>query len=328
MNMQRIEPELTPEYCKDPEDEAFLSRFNSILAPFQEEDYYDLPEAYPTLHVIGAPRSGTTLLMQSIATHLRIGYINNLIAAFWRAPVYGARLSKKLLPPGATSSFESNFGRTINIREPHEWGYFWSEMLGYREMRQVDKGFEDGIGWARLRKVLINMTHAFALPVAFKPMLLTWHLLKMQEVMPRACFVRIRRDPVQNALSLLQYRRTALGAPDKWGSLIPREYDWLKNEPYWKQVAGQIYFLECSVSKQIALMESRNVLEINYEQFCQAPHITQKAILSLLEANGGSVDTLSIPSNSFEPRQRTAEADPDYERVYEAVHEFYGKDYP
>ncbi len=117
----RKDPELAPEYKKDPAEEAFLERLNNILAPYQEEDYQDLEEIYPTLHIIGAPRSGTTLMSQLISSHLNIGYINNLIAAFWQAPVYGIRLSKKLIPPGVSSSFRSSFGRTTYIHEPHEF---------------------------------------------------------------------------------------------------------------------------------------------------------------------------------------------------------------
>ena len=181
----RIEPKLTQAYRKEPEDEVFLEKLNNLLAIYQESEYQELPEIYPTLHIVGAPRSGTTLLTQLVTSHLNVGYINNLIAAFWRAPVYGIRLSKKLLPIGWQSSYKSDFGRTKGIGEPHEFGYFWSSMLGYQEMLQQEASFANEIDWKRLRLVLLNMASAFGCPVVFKSFLLGWHMEHVQKILPK-----------------------------------------------------------------------------------------------------------------------------------------------
>ena len=105
----RKDPEVTISFQKDRESEQFLQKLNDILAPSQEAEYEDLPEKYPTLHIIGAPRSGTTLLYQLLTSHLQVGFINNLIASFWKAPVYGIRLSQKLMASYIPSSYVSGF---------------------------------------------------------------------------------------------------------------------------------------------------------------------------------------------------------------------------
>ncbi|CAK0762462.1 conserved hypothetical protein [Gammaproteobacteria bacterium] len=309
-------------YRKDPEDEAFLARLNDWLVQHQEMCYRDLPETYPTLFVIGAPRSGTTLLMQLITSHLRVGYINNLIAAFWKAPEIGIRLSKKLLPLGMASSYQSNFGRTVGINEPHEFGYFWRDLLGEYAMEQPIDPAQDIIDWERVRRVLLNMSHAFGLPVVYKTVQLSWRIEAIARVLPHACFIRIRRDPVQNALSILQYRRTFFGDQEHWGSAKPNAYHWLKNEPYWKQVAGQVYFLEQETSRQIAAIGGRNVLELDYQRLCDTPRQVLDDITALLRANGGDVEHLSTPPDCFSPRQRGTDA--DLAKVQAAVYEFYG----
>jgi len=309
-------------YRKDPEDEAFLAHLNNWLRQYQETSYRDLPETYPTFFVIGAPRSGTTLLMQLITTHLKVGYINNLVAAFWKAPEIGIRLSKKLLPLGMASSYESNFGRTTGISEPHEFGYFWRELLGEYAMEQPIDPTQDFVDWERMRRVLINMSHAFGLPVVYKTVQLSWRIEAMARALPRACFIRIRRDPVQNALSILQYRRTFYGDSEHWGSVKPSAYIWLKNEPYWKQIVGQIYFLEQETSRQIAAIGGRNVLEVDYQRLCTAPRQVLDDITALLQANGGDVERLSMPPDSFPPRERSL--DPDFAKMQAAVHDFYG----
>ena len=101
------QPEVRQRFRKDRKFEEHLANFNEILAPHEEAEYLARPETFSTLHVVGVPRSGTTLLAQLVASHLNIGCINNLIAAFWRAPVYGVRLSRKLLPEKLTSSLGS-----------------------------------------------------------------------------------------------------------------------------------------------------------------------------------------------------------------------------
>lgn len=320
----RKEPELSPSYRKDPEYERFLDKLNAILAPRQEEDYQDLPETYPTLHVIGAPRSGTTLLTQLIASHLNVGYVNNLIAAFWRAPVYGIRLSKKLLPRRLPSSYMSDFGRTYGIHEPHEYGYFWSSLLGYEEMLQQDDSFEQRIDWQRVRLVLTNMTHAFGGPVVFKSVLLGWHVARMQEILRKSYFARIRREPTQNAISLLRTRKEFLGSAEKWFSMKPAEYGWLKNEPYWRQVAGQVYYVEKSVTEQIQESGGHNVLEVTYEELCQDPRGILRQVKELLERNGGKVDYLSQPPQSFKASVKDVGSTEEHRLIDAAVKEFYG----
>ena len=321
--VNREELDAAAPYRKDPEEENFLSRFNSILAPHEEDDYRDLPQRYPTLYVVAGARSGTTLLSQVVASCLDVGYVNNLIAAFWRAPVYGIRLSKKLLPRLDVRSFHSEFGRTETIHEPHEFGYFWRSVLGYDAKFQRDEALEDKTDWIRLRSVVVNMAHAFGRPLTFKSPLYVWHIARLQALMPKSCFVWIRRDPVQTALSLLGMRKSLLGSVEAWASLKPLEYAWLKDEPYWTQVAGQVYFVERAIQEQINRIDGRNVLTVSYEDFVQRPKAILTEIRELLGRNGFRPQLVAEPPASFSHRTRTRQDSEDYDRVAEALQRFY-----
>ena len=294
--MKRIEPRLTEKFRKDPDTENFLARFNDILAPYQEEDYIsDLPEEFPTVHVVGVPRSGTTLLVQLLAAHTDLGYINNLIAAFWRAPVYGIRLSKQVLPKETNISFRSEFGRTKGVQEPHEFGYFWSENLGYREMLEQTEEHDKKVDWERLRLILLNMVHAFGRPVLFKSFLLGWHIRTMQKVLPKTCWVHIRRDPIQNAISLIRLRENFLGSREKWASLKPQEFSWLKNRSCWEQVAGQVYFIERSLFSQLQTVSPENVVHLNYAELCSIPLKVLEKVEQMLAVQGVKVENREPP---------------------------------
>lgn len=305
---ERVDQVFVEKYRKNPAEEAFLDRLNDILAPHEQQDYRDLPEAYPSLFIVGTPRSGTTLLTQLLAAHTSIGYVNNLIAAFWRAPVYGIRLSEKLMPRGARSTFESNFGRTRDISEPHEFGYFWSAHLGYKELRERQPG-QAAIDWQRLRLVLVNMQHAFRSPVMFKAGLLGWHIRDVHGVLSKSCWIYVNRDPIQTALSLLEIRERFLGSIHKWASLKPLEYSWLQDEPPWRQVAGQVYYLHRRYTEQLAAIDPGSVLTISYRELCQAPEGVLHRIRSLIETQGGKLDIVGQIPAQFEERTRPVDGE-------------------
>jgi hypothetical protein len=307
---RRVDPELAEPFAKDAAGEAFLERLNAILAPHADADLLDLEEEYPTLHIVGVPRSGTTLLYQIVASGLDVGYVNHLVAATWRAPVYGLRLSRKLGLDRPDSSFESSFGRTQGITEPHEFGYFWNDHLRYPDLAEQPPGHETTIDWPYLRRVLVNMAHENQGPMAFKPMLLIWHLETMLEHMPLTCYVWIRRDLKQNALSLLDMRRSLLGSYDRWASLRPGGPQWLAEEPPWRQVAAQAIMLERVIERAFDRLGPRHVLPLRYEDLCAAPRETLEQIRDLLGSKG------------FAPRRREGDLAPFGERRNELEVEF------
>jgi len=321
--MKRQEPELAGRFRKDPTYEEFLFRLNEALGPHQEQDYEDLPERFPTVHVIGAPRSGTTLALQLICAHLGVGFINNLIAGFWRAPVYGIRLSQRLISSDATISYRSEYGRTASIHEPHEFGYFWSRLLRYETMDEKDGAEENNIDWANVRLVLNNMTHAMGRPIVFKSPLVGWHIAKMKQTLPRSCFVVVRRDPLLNALSILRLRRQYYGSVQTWGNLKPRQYEELKSEPYSRQIVGQLYYLERAVDDQVARIDRGSVVQLDYDQLCAAPLSALGQVRDLLKRNGADVEMHGEPPQSFEPRPISGD-DEEIERLREQVEQFYG----
>ena len=112
-NFPAMAQSLAAPFRKDAGEEFFLDDLNQRLAAAHDQELVERPELFPTLHVVGPPRSGTTLLMQLLAAHLEVGYINNLIAAFWRAPLYGIRLSKKLCPRPADTRFVSSYPQAL-----------------------------------------------------------------------------------------------------------------------------------------------------------------------------------------------------------------------
>ncbi len=277
---------LTPRYAKDPEEEDFLERLNQALEGVERTAYRDVSDSRPLAFVVGVPRTGTTLLLQVLCCALDVGYINHLSASFWRAPVLGIRLSRKLLGETRPSSFTSQFGRTEGIGEPHEFGYFWAERLGYVE--PVEKAPEEAeeIDWNSLRRTLLNMSDAFDKVAIYKAFHLGWHMQRMATLLPQSLFVWIRRTPLDTALSLLRLRREFVGSVSEWASFRPRDYGrWLGASPA-RQVAAQIHGLESSLAMQAARVPESQRVVLAYSDLCRDPGEVVETVADALERLG------------------------------------------
>jgi hypothetical protein len=279
--IQRSEPHVQDEYRKDPKEESFLNRLNQLLHEAAKRDLTTNWISYPIFFIVGAPRSGTTLLYQGMCMALDVAYPNNLVAAFWQAPTYGVLLSQKLQGWGCYTNFSSTFGRTSHISEPHEFGYFWSEHLRYREMLEQPSSHENVIDWGELRNWLCNMCHLAERSFVFKTMLTVWHIESIIREIPNSYFLWVRRDPVDTALSLLKMREQMLGSKEKWVSLKPREYSWLKSKPYWYQVAGQVLFTEKRILASLRKVPDERQLTVRYSDFCNNPNKVIQQIAAL-----------------------------------------------
>ena len=322
--LKRRDPKLTENYRKDEQHESFLDRFNESLLPVEQALMRDdLQDTTPILHVIGVPRAGTTLLTQAIVSGLSVGYINNLIARFWRVPVCGIHLARQLGVGCLASSFDSEFGRTHAVDEPHEFGYFWFSWLRFAEMAPPSEEQAAEIDWVGLRSKLINMCHAFDAPLVFKNFLVIWYMRQMQELMPRTCFVHIRRDPYENALSLLKFRRNMLGSEEQWASMKPSEYEWLKDEPFWVQVVGQVYFLEKLIEERCLEIDNKQILHLEFDDLCERPRETVARVAELLAENGADVSFRGNIPEKFNARKPSPVAANLEKKVRAAMTRFY-----
>lgn len=320
MHVRPHEPPLAGTFRKNPADEAFIGELNEALADFEDRSYRPLDEALPTLHVIGAPRSGTTLLYQLVASGLDVGYVNNLTAAFWRTPLTGLRLAHKLGLDSLSSSFASDFGRTRGVSEPHEFGYFWNHHLGYPDLVERSPDHDAAIDWSRLVTVIVNMAATIGKPMVFKPMLLTWHLESMARHMDRTCYVWIRRERRQTALSLLRMREELFGNHDTWASLKPAVP--LDDEPPWRQVAAQVVLIERVIDAACTRLGDGRVLRVDYEDVCTAPMDVLARTRELLGSHGHRPALRIDHLEPFAP-QRTSALDAEFGARIDAALEEY-----
>ena len=318
MTARRKEPATTREFAKNPSQERFLEHLNEVLAEHETALYRPAESSPPICFITGVPRSGTTLAHQILCASLDIGYVNNLIAAFWRAPVHGIRLAKMLLADRRSSSFDSRFGRTEELTGPHEFGYFWSEMLGYDQpivgLRAVHE-----IDWDKLVGALVAMACEFDRPLVLKSFHLGWYGPAALRLIPRSGFIWVRRDLSEIAASLLEMRRKFLGSESEWASFRPRGAEELEGASPVEQVAAQAVSIEREIERSLGTASDDRVMIVEYADICDTPRAFVEDACDFLERLATRPVTLADPPPRFQSSSYRARDPELFERIEEAI---------
>ena len=279
---KRLEP-----FRKNEKLEDYFVRLNEHLQAFDQSEVSS-GEAFPLIYVIGLPRSGTTLMSQLISRHLPVGYINNLIARFWRNPVVGIRLSQAVLESNVREKIElaSTHGVTAEPWGPHEFGYFWRHWLRLDEApnHNLSKPHLDGLDHAGLAMTLNRMAAAFGAPVVFKNIICGLQAEFLTKICPNSLFVLIERNPQAVAASLLRARKQRYGDESVWWSLKPSTFDEVRLIPEAQaQIERQV--ADGSSDFHAELIKSGvNFVRTTYEDLCRDPI---KSVQMVADASAG-----------------------------------------
>jgi len=284
-----------------PLAEDFLVRMNERLRTLAEAEYRsDVGE--PTLIVVaGPPRSGTTLALQLLASCLDVGFVDNLAASFWQAPTYGVRLSRKLFPRPFQSSYRSSYGRTAGLDEPHEFGYFWNHLLGFRALSEPSEAQRDAVDWGRVKRVVSNVAVAFGAPWLLKGFQLTWLLQSFTRALPGTIVVRMLRDDIDTACSILRFREGAFGSRRHWASLRPLDWQSWADESPEHQVAAQVLAIQAALDAQLATLPEERLVLAPLDALWRDPGGLVETVAERLAAQGVTVARTNRPPGPFTP---------------------------
>lgn len=260
-------------YRKDTVSESFIEHLNIEVKSLENQLLKKVDSDFLQIFVVGNPRSGTTITTQIISQGLDLGYVNNVAARFWLSPLVGLEFSKALFGTQKGSSFNSEFASTSDLRDIHEFGYFWREHLNLHSSEDIlNRDFsENRINWARLSLILRNMQAHFNKPMIFKNVFGAYDMTKFTQEMPNTLWVYVERDPLDNALGILRARKKFYDDPTNWWSTIPLEYDTLKDKDVYSQVAGQVYYLNKFYKRQLKELGTKHAFHIDYQALCASP---------------------------------------------------------
>ncbi len=289
------------DYAKKKDNELFQINLNRQLQKYEQNNYQNFDTDLPFIFVFGLPRSGTTILTQILSHCLDVSYINNFAARFWHAPMVGMQLSRILLGSSKFSSFTSDFGKTGELTEPHEFGYFWQYWLKKNEIEDyLDIGdSENKIDWEGLKLTLANIQNGENKAMVFRNIFGANYINQLNKTLKKVVWVYIEREPMDVAISILNARRKYYGDRNIWWATFPPNYKELKDLAYPEQIAGQVVSLEKFYQEQIQKSNQDNVLRISYKSLCNNPN----EILSSVIAKVKDLYTFEIPIYSSPPKK-------------------------
>jgi len=255
------------------EFEQVIKKANIKLSELESEvlEQFGLPEK-PVFFVVGAPRSGTTVLLQTIIEYYNIGYINNFIAKFWEAPVIGAILFQSMYLKPEKQSFLSDSGFTTGINGPHEFGYFWKRFFNYSDSHQIKESDYLSINSKLLNQEIAGLESVLNKPMIFKnPPALSLQVRFIKKYVPNAHFIYIKRNPKFIAQSIYIKRKQIYQDLKHWYSTKPAEYNQLKIKDPIEQIIGQVFYTNKKIESDLAEIPNTNKTILDYEDFCKNP---------------------------------------------------------
>jgi hypothetical protein len=276
---------------------ALLARRNERLV----ERFYS--ERWPVVLVVGAPRSGTTLLSQLMARHLALAWVDQATARYWSAPVEGLRraLARGSLDP-AQVSLRSWLGTGEGSASPHEFGWFWQWFGEFPDADELDPAEVARVRWDALRRQLLAMCGLAGQPLLLKSITyVDYQIAALARALPGVRFVHIRRDPRFAVRSILEARRARYGSESCWWSLRPRDWrDWLALDPV-VQVCRQVTHATRAIDAALAGPARGLGISLDYEQLVAEPGAALRALaafvpVELRDASG--LDALRLESGN------------------------------
>lgn len=291
-------------------EQDFHKKYADSLQSLEAELETETEEREVNVFVMGLPRSGTTLLTQLLYKNTDLYCTNNLIARFWKTPLVGAQLSKYTVSETSSDYYRSDFGRTSEIDHPHEFSWFWHDLLAVQGVGQYEpEEALSSIDWKKIRLKIINLNAILEGGLVFKPMeLIGFHLPRFAELFKRALFVYVRRDLMDVALSISKARQAhGCGQDSWWGSYPPKAiYDKLKQKRESLQVVHQVLYFKSLYEKKLALVSSEQVLQTNYESICAQPGEFLEQVNNYASKIGVNLTVTNAPQ-PFSPRSKNSE---------------------
>lgn len=222
----------------------------------------------PIILVTGSPRSGTTVLAQTLIHNLPVSFINNLTMLFPRAPIVANRVFGPFLPAPEVV-YRSFYGRTNGLASPNDGLQIWDRWLG-RERYAVPTSLSAGTVRA-MRAFFGAWEEAFNKPLVNKNNALATCAPLVARALPTAYILHIQREPVFNVQSIIGAREQIQGS---------RHIGYGVEDPAWPagrdgyiaDVCAQVLYHERKMEQQRREIPPERYWIVSYEEFCREPH--------------------------------------------------------
>lgn len=266
----------------------------------------------PPIFIIGAPRSGTSLLYELMVTRYRFAIISNLAHRFYLTPLAASRLGKSWIQAWR-GNFESRYGHIAGWGAPNEGGWVWRRWLR-------DGDWTDGAAFPKRhmsgpRRLVSGLSSIFGAPFLNKNVMHSNRLLLMQRIWPDALYIHVRRDVTDNARSIVRAERKDGGpVPDaeNWWSVRPSIAENYVGSSDVVRAVAQVIGVDADIKRDMQVIGTEYMWVIDYSDMCDDPRRVLEGVAKFLEGRGVNLQRKGeIPARFSPPPSKMLDADDD-----------------
>jgi hypothetical protein len=271
-------------------------------------------ETEPTpVWIIGPPRSGSTLLYNSLVNTYRFTYFSNFAAELYYSP-YLALSIERYLPFSKNSSYQFDQGDTKKLAAPHEsWKFLYRWFPeGYENvyLTEDDISEKDAAEFRQTMQSLIALDQG---PFILKNTFNSMRIKALRNIFPQSLFIVCQRDPVDIAQSIFRARK-ATGDVKQWFGAAPKEFNDIKSLEIHEQIVKQVYYINRQIEedeKNLGL--SDDMVYVRYKDFCQDTKAAMEEISDFLERHSLILKQINSVPSHFDYRSGRSVEKHDYQ---------------
>lgn len=241
-----------------------------FITPFEKalvRHYGKKESSWPTIYIIGPPRSGSTVFYQLVTNYYDVLYIDNLASLARNNLFFGIGLSQKKFRNQPHNNFLSRHGKTSSD-EPHapNEGLFWYKYLPKNEhVVDMEALSPKKIRWIKMYHNALKNRHKK--PLVIKNLSFGMRLDLIRRIEPDAMIILVTRNPSDIIYSIHTARNQLNWPEDRLWSIKPVNYREIEKHPVLEQIVLQYKSIMEEISKKKPLFGD-HFLEISYQELC------------------------------------------------------------
>lgn len=272
----------------------FFKYTSPFITPFEKafvRHYSKKESSWPTIYIIGPPRSGSTVLYQLVTNYFDVLYIDNLAALARNNLYFGIGLSQKKYPNQPHNNFLSIHGKTDN-EEPHapNEGLFWYKYLPKNEhVVEMDALSPKKIRWIKMYHTALK--NRYNKPLVIKNLSFGMRLGFIRQIEPDARIILLTRDPADIIHSIYKARKQLNWPEDRLWSIKPGNYQEIEKRPLLEQIVLQYRGIMNEIAAKRPLFGD-HFLELSYRELCDDTTGSLQKIQQFVKMTGTRSDVV------------------------------------
>ncbi|WP_170399796.1 sulfotransferase [Ruegeria arenilitoris] len=248
---------------------ALRGTVHTVLAPLEAQMLKRQPEAkWPHIFILGAPRSGTSLFYELMATQFAFACFTNLAHRFYKTPLAATKLGRSFISRHKPA-YQSDYGHISGWAAPNEGGWIWQRWLEDGPWVNESKIVELPVD--EIRSTLAGMSNLSAAPFINKNVMHSNRVRLLDALFPGCLFLEVQRDAKETARSIVRAQRRNKGPEadrDEWWSVRPSNAG---GDTDIERACRQVVGVTEDIARDCAQVGADRHFIIDYATLCATP---------------------------------------------------------